>query len=122
MDTKCEMKSAAHIACENQDIQMLKFLKEQKFVDFNMIDSVEETPIYTAIKLGNIEIVTFLVEECGVNIEHREVQQRSPLYYSSSKGTLRNLHITKYLVSKGANVNAKTAMGRSALLKATWNG
>jgi ankyrin repeat protein len=33
-----------------------------------------------------------------------------------------NLEITKYLVQKGADVNAKTAMGRSALLKAIWNG
>ena len=32
------------------------------------------------------------------------------------------MNITKYLVSKGGDPNAKTAMGRTALLKATWNG
>lgn len=64
-------------------------------------------------------MVKFLVEKCGANMEHRELQLRSPLYYSASKG---NMEITKYFVDLGGDVNAKTAMGRTALLKATWNG
>ena len=86
-----------------------------------MSDNVEETPIYGAIKIGRLDIVQFLVEHCGADIEHREVQLRSPLYYSTSKGK-GGLEITKYLASKGADPNARTAMGRTALLKATWNG
>ena len=64
-------------------------------------------------------MVEFLVNKCGSNIEHREIQDRSPLYYSASKG---NIPITKFFVSKGADVNARTAMVRCALLKAVWNG
>ena len=98
---------------------MLRFLAEQCFVDFNISDQIQETPLYGAIKNQRLDMVKFLVEECGADIEHREVQLRSPLYYSASKG---NMEITKYLAAKGADPNAKTAMGRTALLKATWNG
>jgi len=38
-----------------------------------MSDNVEETPIYGAIKIGRLDIVQFLVEHCGADIEHREV-------------------------------------------------
>jgi len=41
------------------------------------------------------------------------------LYYAASRGALE---VTRYLISLGADVNAKTAMGRTALLKAVWNG
>ena len=57
--------------------------------------------------------------ECGADIEHREIQGRTPLYYAGSRC---HIDITRYLISIGGNVNARTAMGRTALLKAVWNG
>ena len=75
--------------------------------------------MYEAINMKDLELVKYLVEKCNADIEHREVQKRSPLYYAASKG---EIEITSYLISKGVDVNAKTAMGRCALLKAIWNG
>lgn len=97
---------------------MLRFLAKQDFVDFNIADNVGETPISSAIKNSDLEIVKFLVEK-GADIEHREIQGRTPLYYASSRGCLE---ITEYLISLGADVNARTAMGRTGLLKGVWNG
>jgi len=64
-------------------------------------------------------MVKFLIEECGADFEHREEQLRTPIYYAASKGAK---DILSYLVKLGADVNAKTAMGRNSLLKSTWNG
>lgn len=98
---------------------MLKFLKEQKYNDFEYADGDGETALFEALYQKDLQMARFLVEECGVDIEHREVQDRSPLYYACSVGQLES---ARYLISRGANVNALTAMGRTALTKAAWNG
>ena len=52
---------------------MLKFLAKQPYVDFNISDDINETPLFGAIKNHNLDLVKYLVEECGADIEHREV-------------------------------------------------
>lgn len=97
-DRKGRFQSAAHVACENNDLVMLRFLKEQNNMDFDMEDIDGETPLYEAIdepdldkenkykavdkdnnvkytqvnskEMENLQIVKFLIEECGVNIDH----------------------------------------------------
>lgn len=65
---------------------MLNFLKTQKFVDFNMNDKYNESPIFEAIYFEDLQMVKYLIEECDVDIEHKELQDRTPLYYACSIG------------------------------------
>jgi ankyrin repeat protein len=44
-----------------------------------------------------------LADEIKMNLEHRELQERSPLYYAANVGETR---ILKYLIEKGCDVNA----------------
>ena len=88
-------------------------------MDFNQNDIYNESPLFEAIDQKNLELVKFLVEKCGADIEHREVQHRSPLYVACSGGAME---IALYLLEKGADINAVTLIGRSALSKACWNG
>ena len=100
-DRKGRFQSAAHVACENNDLDMLKFLKTQPFMDFDLEDIDGETPLYEAIdeprldkrnkyravdkdnnqkytdensfEMENLEIVKYLIEGCKVDIDHQEV-------------------------------------------------
>ena len=54
-------------------MELLKFLRLQKHVDFNMNDINNESPLYEAIELSDLDLVKFLIEECGADINHREV-------------------------------------------------
>lgn len=112
-------ESGPHIATTNKDYKMLELLKSQKFVSFNLNDIDNETPIFEAIHQKDLKLVKYLVEECGADIEHREIQDRTPLYHSCSVGCL---DISEFLISKGADINAKTKIGRTCLAKSCWNG
>jgi ankyrin repeat protein len=83
------------------------------------VDSVDEkgcTPLYYAIKKESIEICECLIQ-AGANYDFKDTQLRTPLYFASSLYKLIN-----YFLDKGADVNARTRLGRTALIKACWNG
>ena len=40
---------AAHLACLNKDLEMLKFLRSLDSCDFEMLDIDEETPLFVAV-------------------------------------------------------------------------
>ena len=52
---------------------MLNFLRVQKFVDFNMNDKYNESPLFEAIYSDDLQMVKYLIEECKVDFEHKEV-------------------------------------------------
>ena len=84
-----------------------------------MNDIDNESPLYEAIEKYDLDLVRYLIEECGADINHREVQLRTPLYFCCSKGAYE---IAEYLISKGADVNCVTLIKRSVLSKTCWNG
>ncbi|CAH1399971.1 myotrophin isoform X1 [Halyomorpha halys] len=70
------------------------------------------------IKNGDLEIVKDLVESKEIDI-NKEIDGRPPLHYAADFG---QPHVIEYLVSKGADINAKDKHGISALLAAIWEG
>ncbi len=54
-----------------------------------------------------------------MNIEHRDLQGRTPFYWACHLG---NLQIIQFLISKGADINAKSNLGRSPLGKTAYLG
>lgn len=118
-DPADEEKSAIHVAVETKDYDMLRWLIKQPLVDINISDVFGQSALFNAIKTKDLDLVKFLIEECNFNIEHLELQERTPLYYACSIGAL---NIVEYLISKEADVNAMTRMGRTAISKTCWNG
>ena len=100
-------------------MKMIAFLRAVPYVDFNMKDADWETPLFGAIDHSDLDLVKYLVEQCGCKVDHQEIQGRTPLYYAASKGEIA---IVKYFIGLGASINVLTRLGRSALLKAVWNG
>ena len=98
---------------------MIKYLRQQPHVDFNMNDIDNESPLYEAIELSDLDLVKYLIEECGADINHREIMERTPLYFSCSLGAYE---IAEYLIQRRADINAVTKIKRSVLSKTCWNG
>ncbi len=61
----------------------------------------------------------YLIEEVRVNIEIKDNQECTPFYYACTEG---DLAVIKLLHSKGANINNRSKLGRSALSKACYLG
>ena len=52
-------------------------------------------------------------------MEHRELLLRTPLYFAASMGFKEAII---YFMQRGCDVNVASNLGRTALLKACWNG
>ena len=76
-------------------------------------------PIHFAVQSDNFELVKFLVEEVGVQIEAKDIQGRTPFYFATTEG---DLPLINYLYQKGSDINNRSSLGRSALSKACYLG
>ena len=74
--------------------------------------------MFYAVESKSLEIVK-LLETHGASIEHRENLLRTPLYFAASVGCKE---IIEHLILRGCDVNIPSNLGRTALLKACWNG
>jgi ankyrin repeat protein len=110
-------KSLAHIAWENEDLEMLKLLVESK-IDLESMTSSGKSVIYYAVDRKNTDIVKFLIDQ-KVNLEHSGHQNRTPLYMAALKG---NLETVKLLIEAGSNPDAYSRFKKTAITKACWDG
>jgi ankyrin repeat protein len=111
-------KTLIHIACRKGNLELLKFLCDLG-ADLESIDFEYMTPLFEAVICKNKDIVKFLVEEKKVNIEHKEIQDRTAFYWVACNG---DIDMIKYLIDKNAEPNGVSRMGRTPLSKACWNG
>lgn len=70
------------------------------------------------IKNGDLDQVKDIVEQKEIDV-NKEIDGRPPLHYAADYG---QGDVIQYLLSKGAEVNAKDKHGISALLAAIWEG
>ncbi|KAJ9594080.1 hypothetical protein L9F63_014492 [Diploptera punctata] len=70
------------------------------------------------IKNGDLDQVKDIVEQKEIDV-NKEIDGRPPLHYAADYG---QGDVIQYLLSKGADVNAKDKHGISALLAAIWEG
>ena len=78
------------------------------------------TPLIWASAKGHLDTVTYLVKECGANVEAKDSAGNTPLIIASLQG---HLDTVTYLVEEcGANVEAKGNNGLTALALAKKNG
>ncbi|MGX2981911.1 ankyrin repeat domain-containing protein [Helicobacter sp. 23-1045] len=79
--------------------------------------------IYDSARDGDLDKVKQLVEQQGVDVNAVHIDElglsSNALNIASYQG---HLEIVKYLISKGANVNAKDSFGWTALISASSNG
>lgn len=111
-------KTLAHLACKYKELDLLKLLIKYE-ADLEAIDFEFMTPIFEAVIGGDLDLCKFLIEEKKVNLEHKEIQNRTAFYWTACNGDLEML---KYLIYKNVDYNITSSMGRTPLSKACWNG
>ena len=68
--------------------------------------------IFDAIEKGTIENVQYLVDEKGVDVNKKDGMKFTPLHRAAQEGSIE---VTKYLVSKGADIHAKSWNGTTPI-------
>ncbi len=72
---------------------------------------MRETPLFNAIKMGEIPIIECLLEH-GANLEAKNANRKTPLAMAVD---LENLPVVQYLIEKGADIHTKDANDRNLL-------
>jgi len=97
-----------------------------KKVKKDIVSRIKEgcSPLFIACMKGNVEIVEYLIKECGANVEQKgvyEVQEDrtshyvTPLWCAAVSG---QLDVVKCLVKYGANVNVSSDSGSTPVRSA----
>ncbi|MES0491541.1 MAG: ankyrin repeat domain-containing protein [Leptospirales bacterium] len=131
------------------EIELIKLLLESG-ADINAVDEAGETPLFTAIMVGYSDIVHYLIQH-GAHVNQRSKKGFLPTLIAADRGhlaILKNLHrngarlhqpssdgftplmaaskmhpeVVRYLLENGADVNAVTNYGGTALMVAVHTG
>ena len=116
----CDGWTALHIAVHSQHRDMIRALLEHPDIDVNCRNRWKSTPLMLAAGSGNLDIVECLLRHPKILVDlQAEYYGRTALIETAVKG---HAHITRCLVSYGANVNISDKTGRnSALVEAIKN-
>lgn len=93
------------------DLNSLRSILKSK-ADFNLRDSLNNTPLINAIKNNQKEIVEFLLEQ-GDEVDRRGQNGSTPLMFACQNA---NDSIAELLIKQGADVNAKNDKGLNPLI------
>jgi hypothetical protein len=98
---------------EKGDLElMFSHPRLRELIDFaNLVDCESGTsPLMYASANGFLDCVEYLVEVVGVDINKANVSGNTALHWAALNG---NPNVVEYLVSRGVNVMAKNAYGKS---------
>ncbi|GHM57944.1 MAG: hypothetical protein sL5_00410 [Candidatus Mesenet longicola] len=68
-----------------------------------------------AVKYNQIDVVKYLVEDQGYEVDLADCQHSTPLHVAAMEG---HVDIVRYLIARGANVNHVSRLGNTALVLA----
>ncbi len=102
--------TALHMAAMSGNLELIKFLVSKK-ADIYSKNYLKYTPMFYAAIMGHLECLKYFVEECKMDIEERDKIGLTLLIRVAYQKN-EYLEIVKYLVEKGAFVNAKSCNGK----------
>jgi ankyrin repeat protein len=106
-------ETCMHIAAKNNRLKILMFTTEY---DWSVRDYNENTPLHSAVEMGHVEAVQYLVSVSNVNSENALLE--SPIHLAAKKG---NIEILKMLNDKKCDLNAVDRFGNTPLFYADIN-
>lgn len=109
------LENALENAIVSGDITQVKTIIAKDRSKIYAKDSLEETPLHKAVKLGHLEIVKYLVSE-GANTNTKDQYGDTALHDAVQFGAGEEKEkIIRYLLSNGANADIKNNLGSSPL-------
>jgi ankyrin repeat protein len=101
--------NALHIAAKNGNLSMVIILVREG-ADLTSVDCYGNTALHIATSAGHSSVIEFLVKKEQSLLEITNERRETPLFEAVSNG---HLHIVDLLLSKGANIMARTKVSQS---------
>ena len=99
-------------ATEKGEIGIAKLLRERG-ANIHAKDEYGYNALYLACRnSGSVEMITWLLDECKIDIETKGSAQKTPFIYAAKNGQMK---LAKQLKERGANIHAKDKDGDNAL-------
>ena len=98
-----------------KDVNILKLLIA-KGADVTLKDKNGYNALHHATSFNTLEIVTFFVDEKGMNVNAETKTKETPVHLAIMNSS--DTRIVPYLIERGANINVKDRDGITPLLKA----
>ena len=87
---------AVHKAVKDSDIQRLKTLLQNKFVDINAPTKNGQTPLHLASQFDKSELVKVLLSKPDINVNAQDKNGETPLHYAAENG---NTQCVRFLLA-----------------------
>jgi ankyrin repeat protein/L-ascorbate metabolism protein UlaG (beta-lactamase superfamily) len=101
-------------ASSGNAIDVVKYLIEEKKMDVNEVDNLNNIPLNSAVEHGRLDIVKYLLEK-GANINHALNNHSTWLILAAQNN---NPELIQLLIDKGTKINEYDDFGNTALITA----
>ena len=109
------LKETAFYSANKGNLELIKYLIEEKNLDVNDKDKYEKTILFNACNSWNIALVKYLIQK-GTDITIKNKYDETILFNACFSG---NFELVKYLIEeKNLDVNIKDKNGRTLLFSA----
>ena len=82
-------------------------------------DKINQTCLYYACREGKLKVCEFLIKQCNLPLNERDIYGQVPIYYAAREG---KVDICKLLVDNGADINIEDLYGQNCLFYAVKHG
>jgi len=87
------------LACTNDDVELVKYLKEVKNADDSW-DKNMESALHVAVQNRRFGVVKYLIDQLHYEVDSKDYNGWTPLHYAAWSG---EIEIFDFLMKKGAN-------------------
>ena len=87
-----------HLACSKNQLEIVKFLTSKPESNYEAVDKNGDRPLHIAcLPTDNVDLVRYLVEEAGCDINSKTVNRKFPLQIALD---MKNFNLVKYLTAR----------------------
>ena len=108
----------ALIKDDNNALNICKYLSRIGVNAF-FKDKHEQTCLYYTVREGKYLTSKYLIEECKLPINEKDLYGQNPIYYSAREG---HLNLCRLLVEKGSDINLQDKFGQTCIYYAIRQG
>jgi ankyrin repeat protein len=102
-----------HFAAKSGNLDLVKYLIEEKGADFNAPDNDGKIALHFAARWAKLDVVKYLIEEKGADFNAPDNDGKIALHFAAESG---ELDLVKYLIEeKGADFNTPDNDGETPL-------
>jgi len=95
--TDGEGRTLLFVASRENNLNIVRYLAEEKRVDANRADRFGWTPFFIACSNGHMSVVQYLADHLHVDVDHASQNGRTPFFIACQNG---NMSVVQYLADQ----------------------